>query len=297
MRLYNNVPDCLADYLDHFTANPNPSPETFVIKSNSLVQKNTSLYVLAVLGITYPALVDFIKVLITSLGKESIQNLVIIIHSRSFNDYFTSNPMLWGNLMASSVDAFEEARSALGLPNIHAVCLPAITNHAITAFGKFSTKAYQVFGPDVKMFHIPNECFKKAASRQAKTVAVLGTKFSTSNQGEFRFFDPKLYEKEVENVRVIFPSETDRLLLHTLIVEKLLASPDKEMAKIENAEIVNRIITNMMTQDNGSVVFDAVFLACTELPLLYRTTGLFNESFHYDTIGILVEAISNDLNK
>ncbi|ROS05555.1 aspartate racemase [Sinobacterium caligoides] len=99
-----------------------------------------------------------------------------------------------------------------------------------------------------------NATAKEVADKKVKTVALLGTKFTMSEN----FYRQRL---ESHGLKVIVPSLADQEIIHRIIVDELVRGVFLQKSKAEYISIIGQLL------QQGA---EGVILGCTEIPLLIK---------------------------
>lgn len=105
----------------------------------------------------------------------------------------------------------------------------------------------------IPLIHIADPTAKKIKAVGLQKVGLLGTKFTMEQD----FYKGRLSEEH--GLEVIVPEEADRLLVHRIIYEELVAGQIKTSSRAAYREIIARLV------QRGA---QAVILGCTEIMLL-----------------------------
>ena len=266
-------PEAIKDYSLYFSTSQNL--ECVYV---SLLLASFKALTVVVLGITYPATIDFLQRVLSKTVNSNI-----IIASIPVENYISADYERSGQLMAKT---FESALEILKGEDLRAdlVCIPANTNHIEASFSILASSVSSI-APNTRIIHMPDEVSLIAQSRGYKTLGVLGTLTTTS------LASPYSRSLSTRGLDCIYPCETDRQVLQDLILQLIHSSSEMILS---NAEILQAVM--------GRMDVDAFVLGCTEFPMLLRMTECLKEVDQIlvekttgkpvlDSTGILVDAV------
>lgn len=287
VEVFSNFVDLKEAYYRHFD-DDKPTPGLF------LLLKGNPETCSAVLGITYVATMLYVDMVVKSLEELKMESFALLVSTRPIENYIQSSPDQWKSLMIDSVDQisreFTTNLKDQFPKGIASFSVPANTNHCISVFDAFKHRVNEWF-PKSKVLNICDETFKHVANKQLSDdaskskkirLAVLGTKMTMSEGGDFAFY--KNAFSADDRFELVYPSSKDKDQLHSLIMNKLIK--DESEHTIQNANMVLDII-NRLQPLNG------IILGCTELPLLMSCVenDIMQKYVFADTTMILAKAL------
>ena len=252
--LFNTYPvveysSAIREYSDYFSTLQDTQVVYISLLFASLVAPT-----IVVLGITYPATIDFLEQLLSRYTQANV-----VFASIPIENYISTDQIGSGNLMSTT---FQLVLQQLEMRDLRAdiLCIPANTNHVKSSFSILSSTVSDL-SPETKIVHMPEEVSFLAKKQGYKRLGVLGTMTTTSPES------PYTASLQDQDLIAVYPSTPDRQILHSLIM-KLIQSTD-EMTS-DNAHILQDVMSRMGV--------DAFVLGCTEFPMLLRMTGNLNRT-------------------
>lgn len=122
---------------------------------------------------------------------------------------------------------------------------------------KVADRVEEEVGLDI--LHIADMTAKEIINEKIKTVGLLGTNFTMSED----FYKKRLYDKY--GINILIPKESEREVIHKIIYDELCCGQIKEESKKEFIKIIN----NMKMEG-----IEGIILGCTEIPMLIQQKDL-----------------------
>lgn len=107
----------------------------------------------------------------------------------------------------------------------------------------------------IPLLHIADTTAEEIKSRKAKTVGLLGTKFTMEED----FYKKRFKEKH--GIDVVIPTKNQRQYIHDAIYNELCFGVMKDSTKQRFLNIINELVSNAA---------EGIVLGCTEIPLLIK---------------------------
>lgn len=188
-------------------------------------------------------------------GFHSCKNIMVTVDFAEIEKLQHSNE--WealDKMMVASAKQLEAAGADIMVlcTNTMHLCTPAIVKNISIPF-----------------LHIAETCGQEISKIKLKKVALLGTKFTMEKD----FY--KDYISENFGIKVIVPSNEERIEIHRIIYQELVQGQIKN----DSREIYKKIIGNL--KDRGA---EGVILGCTEIPLLISESDVNIPTFDTTTI-------------
>jgi aspartate racemase len=112
---------------------------------------------------------------------------------------------------------------------------------------------------DLPILHIADAVAEEIKSKQLKTVALLGTRFTMEKE----FYSGRLKKKH--QINTVIPDDQDMDVVHNIIYSELVMGEIKSESKRAYIKIIKKLT------DKGA---EGVILGCTEIPLLIKQDDL-----------------------